>query len=207
LTHFRVYGSYLAELLLEKSYQVHGLVRRSSQVNTKLIENLLNNKEKNQLILHFGDLTDSSNILQLIQKINPDEIYNLAAQSHVKISIEIPEYTSVGDGIGTLKILEAIRSLDNNIQKKTRFYQAGTSEMYGKVLEIPQNENTPFNPQSPYACAKVYSHFIVKNYREGYGLYACNGILFNHERARNNKMYYSSVILFDQKDILSKKNI
>jgi GDPmannose 4,6-dehydratase len=177
-------GSYLAELLLDKSYKVYGIVRRTSLVYSySRIEHI-----RNKLNLEYGDLTDGSSITNIIHKIINEntnfevlEIYNLAAQSHVKISFETPEYTSLVDGIGTLKILEAIRILPQEIQSKIKFYQAGTSEMYGEVRETPQNENTPLNPQSPYACAKVYSHFLVKNYREGYGLYACNGILFNHE--------------------------
>ena len=199
-------GSYLADFLLEKGYKIYGIVRRTSLLysHTRL------DHIRDKLILEYGDMSDGSALTQLITKIvkeNPDmerfEIYNLAAQSHVKISFEIPEYTSVVDGIGTLKILEAIRSLDDEIQKKTRFYQAGTSEMYGKVLETPQNENTPLNPQSPYACAKVYSHYIVKNYREGYGLYACNGILFNHESPRRGENFVTMKIVNGIKDILN----
>ena len=180
-------GSYLAELLLEKNYKVYGIVRRNSSVfNYERIDHI-----KDKLILKYGDLTDGSSLVSIINEIistNPHfdvlEIYNLGAQSHVQISFENPEYTSLVDGVGTLKLLEAIRSLSPENQKKTRFYQASTSEMYGAVLETPQKETTPFNPQSPYACAKVYSHFLVKNYREGYNLFACSGVLFNHESIR-----------------------
>lgn len=179
-------GSYLAELLLEKGYIVHGLIRRSSNINTYRIEHIFHNKN---LKLHYGDLNDGSSLYKIISEINlsyPNmerlEIYNLAAQSHVKISFEMPEYTADTDAFGTLKLLEAI--LHNNIQHKTRFYQASTSELYGKVQEIPQKETTPFYPRSPYGVAKLYSYWIVKNYRESYGLYACNGILFNHGGVR-----------------------
>ena len=199
-------GSYLAELLLEKKYKVYGIVRRTSLLYsyTRL------DHIRDQIHLEYGDMSDGSALTQLITKIANNhsemerlEIYNLAAQSHVKISFEIPEYTSTVDGIGTLKILEAIRSLNDDIQRKTRFYQAGTSEMYGKVLETPQNEETPFNPQSPYACAKVYAHYIVKNYREAYGLYACNGILFNHESPRRGENFVTMKIVNGIKDILN----
>jgi GDPmannose 4,6-dehydratase len=201
-------GSYLAEFLLEKHYKVYGIVRRTSLLysHTRL------DHIREQLILKYGDMSDGSALTQIITDIikeNPEmerlEIYNLAAQSHVKISFEIPEYTSVIDGIGTLKILEAIRSLSVKNQKKTRFYQAGTSEMYGKVLETPQTEHTPFNPQSPYACAKVYSHYIVKNYREGYGLFACNGILFNHESPRRGENFVTMKIVNGVNDIIDGK--
>jgi GDPmannose 4,6-dehydratase len=198
-------GSYLAELLVEKGYKIYGIVRRTSLVYTHTrLDHIRDN-----LILEYGDLTDGSSLTNIIHKIiseNCDfevlEIYNLAAQSHVKISFEIPEYTSLVDGIGTLKLLEAIRSLPNNTQKKIRFYQAGTSEMYGAVLETPQKETTPFNPQSPYACAKVYSHYLVKNYREGYGMYACNGILFNHESPRRGANFVTAKIINGIKDIM-----
>ena len=201
-------GSYLAELLLEKQYKVYGIVRRTSLLyNHTRLDHI-----RGQLQLEYGDMSDGSSLTQIITNIvkeNPEferfEIYNLAAQSHVKISFEIPEYTSLIDGIGTLKILEAIRSLDDSLQKKVRFYQAGTSEMYGKVLETPQTETTPFNPQSPYACAKVYSHYIVKNYREGYGLYACNGILFNHESPRRGENFVTMKIVNGIKDIMNGK--
>lgn len=174
-------GAYLSELLLEKGYEVHGIKRRSSLFNTDRIDHLYQDPhEKNvKFKLHFGDMTDSSNLTRIIQEVQPDEIYNLAAQSHVKVSFETPEYTANSDAIGTLRILEAIRIL--GLEKKTRFYQASTSELYGKVQEIPQSEKTPFYPRSPYGVAKLYAFWIVKNYREAYNMYACNGILFNHE--------------------------
>jgi GDPmannose 4,6-dehydratase len=174
-------GAYLAELLLEKGYEVHGIKRRSSLFNTDRIDHLYQDKHENHVnfFLHYGDMTDSTNLISLIQNIQPDEIYNLAAQSHVKVSFEMPEYTANSDAMGTLRILEAIRIL--GMEKKTRFYQASTSELYGKVQQIPQTEETPFYPRSPYAVAKMYAFWITKNYREAYGLYACNGILFNHE--------------------------
>lgn len=174
-------GAYLAELLLEKGYEVHGIKRRSSLFNTDRIDHLYQDPhEKNiKFKLHYGDMTDSSNLTRIIQEVQPDEIYNLAAQSHVKVSFETPEYTANSDAIGTLRILEAIRIL--GLEKKTRFYQASTSELYGKVQEIPQSEKTPFYPRSPYGVAKLYAFWIVKNYREAYNMYACNGILFNHE--------------------------
>ncbi|TDT61024.1 GDP-mannose 4,6-dehydratase [Fonticella tunisiensis] len=185
-------GSYLAELLLEKGYEVHGIIRRSSSFNTGRIEHLYQDiHEKNlKLILHYGDMTDSSNLSRLIYSINPDEIYNLAAQSHVKVSFDIPEYTAEVDALGTLRILDAIK--DTKI--KTRFYQASTSELYGKALEIPQKETTPFYPRSPYAAAKLYAFWITKNYREAYGLYACNGILFNHESPRRGETFVTRKI-------------
>ncbi len=173
-------GAYLAELLLEKGYNVHGVKRRSSLINTDRIDHLFFNKElADRFHLHYGDMTDSSNILRIIQQTQPDEIYNLAAQSHVQVSFETPEYTANADGIGVLRMLEAIRVL--GLEKKTKFYQASTSELYGKVQEIPQNESTPFYPRSPYGVAKLYGYLITVNYREAYGLYAINGILFNHE--------------------------
>lgn len=174
-------GAYLAELLLSKGYEVHGLKRRASSFNTDRIDHLYQDPhEKDQrFFLHYGDLTDSTNLIRIIQAIQPDEIYNLAAQSHVAVSFETPEYTANADAIGTLRLLEAIRIL--GLEKKTRFYQASTSEMFGKVQEVPQRETTPFYPRSPYAAAKVYSYWICVNYREAYGIYACNGILFNHE--------------------------
>ena len=174
-------GAYLAELLLKKNYIVHGLKRRSSSFNTGRIDHLYQDphvKEKN-FFLHHGDLTDSTNLIRIIQMVQPDEIYNLAAQSHVQVSFETPEYTANADGIGTLRILEAIRLL--NMVEKTKFYQASTSELYGMVQEVPQNENTSFYPRSPYAVAKLYGYWITINYREAYKLFACNGILFNHE--------------------------
>jgi GDPmannose 4,6-dehydratase len=174
-------GAYLAELLLEKGYVVHGLKRRSSSFNTGRIEHLYQDPHEKdpRLILHYGDLTDSTNLIRIVQQVQPDEIYNIAAQSHVQVSFETPEYTANADGIGTLRLLEAIRIL--GLEKKTRFYQASTSELYGLVQEVPQTEKTPFYPRSPYAAAKLYSYWIVVNYREAYGLHASNGILFNHE--------------------------
>lgn len=174
-------GAYLAELLLNKGYHVHGVKRRSSLFNTDRIDHLYQDlHEKNvSFKLHYGDLTDSTNLIRIVQEVQPDEIYNLAAQSHVKVSFETPEYTANSDALGTLRILEAIRIL--GLEKKTRFYQAGTSEMFGLVQEIPQKETTPFYPRSPYGVAKVYAYWITKNYREAYGMFACNGILFNHE--------------------------
>lgn len=174
-------GAYLAELLLEKGYNVHGIKRRSSLFNTDRIDHLYQDQhEKNvSFKLHYGDLTDSTNLIRIVQEVQPDEIYNLAAQSHVKVSFETPEYTANSDALGPLRILEAIRIL--GLEKKTRFYQASTSELYGLVQEIPQKETTPFYPRSPYGVAKLYGFWITKNYRESYGMYACNGILFNHE--------------------------
>ena len=174
-------GSYLAELLIKKGYQVHGIKRRSSLINTQRIDHLYQEPhiDKRSLILHHGDLTDASSLIRIIQQVQPDEIYNLAAQSHVAVSFEEPEYTANSDALGTLRILEAIRIL--RLEKKTRFYQASTSELYGFVKQIPQNEKTPFYPRSPYGVAKLYAHWITVNYREAYNIYACNGILFNHE--------------------------
>ncbi|MBL4708107.1 MAG: GDP-mannose 4,6-dehydratase [Flavobacteriales bacterium] len=174
-------GAYLSELLLAKGYEVHGVKRRSSMFNTARIDHLYQDLHENgvRFKLHYGDLTDSSNLTRIIQEVQPDEIYNLAAQSHVKVSFETPEYTANSDAVGTLRILEAIRIL--GLEKKTRFYQASTSELYGKVQEVPQTEKTPFYPRSPYGVAKLYGFWIVKNYREAYDMYACNGILFNHE--------------------------
>ncbi|KGD95147.1 MULTISPECIES: GDP-mannose 4,6-dehydratase [Rhizobium/Agrobacterium group] len=174
-------GAYLAELLLDKGYTVHGIKRRSSSFNTNRIEHLYEDPhvENPRFILHFGDMTDSTNLIRIVQEAQPDEIYNLAAQSHVQVSFETPEYTANADGIGTLRLLEAIRLL--GLTKKTRFYQASTSELYGKVQEVPQSETTPFYPRSPYAAAKLYAYWIVVNYREAYGMHASNGILFNHE--------------------------
>ncbi|HLU89479.1 MAG TPA: GDP-mannose 4,6-dehydratase, partial [Cyclobacteriaceae bacterium] len=174
-------GSYLAELLLEKGYIVHGIKRRSSLFNTDRIDHLYQDPhvEDQKLFLHYGDLTDSMNLTRIIQETQPDEIYNLAAMSHVKVSFDTPEYTANADGIGTLRILEAVRLL--GMEKKTRIYQASTSELYGLVQAVPQSETTPFYPRSPYAVAKLYSYWITVNYREAYGMYACNGILFNHE--------------------------
>ena len=177
-------GSYLAELLLEKGYEVHGVLRPSSSIRTWRIDHLYNDPNilDKRLFLHYGDLTDSVSLVNMLKRIEPDEVYNLAAQSHVKISFEIPEITAQTDGIGTLKLLEAVRTL--GLAEKTRIYQASTSELYGLVQETPQNENTPFYPRSPYGVAKLYSFWIIKNYREAYGMYACNGILFNHESER-----------------------
>ncbi|MDB4470702.1 GDP-mannose 4,6-dehydratase [Deltaproteobacteria bacterium] len=174
-------GAYLAEFLLQKGYQVHGVKRRASLFNTDRIDHLYQDPhvENRNLILHHGDLTDSTNLIRIIQEVQPDEIYNLAAMSHVAVSFETPEYTANADGIGTLRILEAIRLL--GMEQKTKFYQAATSELYGLVQETPQKETTPFYPRSPYAVAKLYSYWITVNYREAYGIYACNGILFNHE--------------------------
>ena len=174
-------GAYLAEFLLDKGYEVHGLKRRSSLFNTDRIDHLYQDPhvDNRKFILHYGDLTDSTSLIRVIQTIQPDEIYNLAAQSHVAVSFESPEYTANADAVGTLRILEAIRIL--GLENKTRFYQASTSELFGKVQEIPQRETTPFYPRSPYACAKLYAYWITVNYREAYGIYACNGILFNHE--------------------------
>ena len=174
-------GAYLAELLLSKGYEVHGIKRRASLFNTDRIDHLYEDKHRDNVFfhLHYGDLTDATNLIRIIQEVQPNEIYNLGAQSHVKVSFEVPEYTANSDAVGTLRLLEAIRIL--KLEKKIKFYQASTSELYGKVQEIPQSENTPFYPRSPYGVAKLYAYWIVKNYREAYGMYACNGILFNHE--------------------------
>jgi GDPmannose 4,6-dehydratase len=174
-------GAYLAEFLLKKGYEVHGIKRRSSLFNTDRIDHLYQDPhvDNRNFILHYGDLTDSTSLVRIVQKVQPDEIYNLAAQSHVAVSFEEPEYTANADGIGALRLLEAIRIL--GLEKKTKFYQASTSELYGLVQEIPQNETTPFYPRSPYAVAKMYAYWITVNYREAYGMYACNGVLFNHE--------------------------
>ena len=174
-------GAYLAEFLLNKGYKVHGVKRRSSQFNTDRIDHLYQDRHEQNVdfFLHYGDMTDSTNLIRVIQEVQPDEIYNLAAQSHVQVSFETPEYTANSDALGTLRLLEAIRIL--GLEKKTRFYQASTSELFGKVQETPQKETTPFYPRSPYAAAKIYGYWITVNYREAYGMYACNGILFNHE--------------------------
>lgn len=174
-------GAYLAELLLSKGYKVHGVKRRSSLINTDRIDHLYQDPHENGLnfIMHYGDMTDSTNLIRIIQETQPDEIYNLAAMSHVKVSFDTPEYTANADGIGTLRLMEALRIL--GMEKKTRIYQASTSELYGLVQEVPQRETTPFYPRSPYAVAKLYAYWIVVNYREAYGMFACNGILFNHE--------------------------
>ena len=185
-------GSYLAELLLEKGYEVHGMIRRSSSFNTGRIDHLYNDPQilDKRMFLHYGDLTDSSNLNRLLEKIEPDEIYNLGAQSHVKVSFEVPEYTAEVDAVGTLRFLDAIKETG----VRTRFYQASTSELYGKAQEVPQNEKTPFYPRSPYGVAKVYGYWIIVNYREAYNLFACNGILFNHESPRRGPTFVSRKI-------------
>ena len=200
-------GSYLAELLLDKGYKVFGIVRRTSL----LFSHTRIDHIRDRLNIEYGDMGDGSSLTNILTKLvnnHPGfevlEIYNLAAQSHVKISFEIPEYTSVIDGIGTLKILEAIRTTSPEVMKKIKFYQAGTSEMFGRVLETPQKETTPFNPQSPYACAKTYSHYLVKTYREGYNMFACNGILFNHESIRRGENFVTMKIVNGVKKILSE---
>jgi GDPmannose 4,6-dehydratase len=187
-------GSYLAELLLEKGYVVHGIKRRASSFNTQRVDHLYQDPhiDHRNFVLHYGDLSDSSNLTRIIQQTQPDEIYNLGAQSHVAVSFESPEYTADVDGMGTLRILEAIRIL--GLEKKTRFYQASTSELYGLVQEIPQKETTPFYPRSPYAVAKLYAYWITVNYREAYGMYACNGILFNHESPRRGETFVTRKI-------------
>jgi GDPmannose 4,6-dehydratase len=187
-------GSYLAELLLAKGYQVHGIKRRSSLFNTARIDHLYQDPhvEHQNLVLHYGDLTDTSSLIRVVQQVQPDELYNLAAQSHVMVSFEEPEYTANSDALGTLRLLEAIRTL--SLEKKTRFYQASTSEMFGLVQETPQRESTPFYPRSPYGVAKLYAHWITVNYRESYGLFACNGILFNHESSRRGETFVTRKI-------------
>ena len=200
-------GSYLAELLLEKGYDVHGIIRRASLINTARIDHIFD-----KLNLHYGDLTDSTNLVSVIKEVEPDEIYNLGAQSHVKVSFEIPEYTGQVDGLGTLRILEAVRLL--GMEDKVRIYQASTSELYGLVQEIPQRETTPFYPRSPYGVAKLYGYWIVKNYRESYGLHASSGILFNHESPRRGETFVTrkitrglSRISTGQQDVLSLGNL
>ena len=187
-------GSYLAELLLSKGYDVHGIKRRSSSFNTNRIDHLYHDPHEKDIRfhLHYGDLTDTSNLVRIIQEVQPDEVYNLGAQSHVQVSFEVPEYTADTDGLGTLRLLEAIRIL--GMEKKVRFYQASTSELYGKVQEIPQSETTPFYPRSPYAAAKMYAYWIVVNYRESYGMHASNGILFNHESPRRGETFVTRKI-------------
>ena len=191
-------GSYLAELLLQKGYEVHGILRRSSSFNTGRIEHLYfdewvrDMKQKRTINLHYGDMTDSSSLIRIIQQVQPDEIYNLAAQSHVKVSFDVPEYTAEADAIGTLRMLEAVRIL--GLEKKTRIYQASTSELFGKVQEVPQKETTPFYPRSPYGVAKQYGFWITKNYRESYGMFAVNGILFNHESERRGETFVTRKI-------------
>ncbi|MGV6816940.1 MAG: GDP-mannose 4,6-dehydratase [Thiotrichales bacterium] len=187
-------GSYLAELLLAKGYEVHGIKRRASSFNTDRIDHIYQDPhvDNRDLILHYGDLTDSSNLIRIVQEVQPDEIYNLGAQSHVAVSFESPEYTADGDALGALRLLEAIRIC--GLEKKTRYYQASTSELYGLVQEVPQRETTPFYPRSPYAVAKLYAYWITVNYRESYGMYACNGILFNHESERRGETFVTRKI-------------
>ncbi len=187
-------GSYLAEFLLGKGYEVHGIKRRASSLNTERVDHIYqdSHEENTQFFLHYGDLTDSSNLTRILKNIQPDEVYNLGAQSHVAVSFECPEYTADVDAIGTLRLLEAIRFL--GLEKKTKFYQASTSELYGEVQEIPQKETTSFHPRSPYAVAKMYAYWIVVNYRESYGMYACNGILFNHESPRRGETFVTRKI-------------
>jgi GDPmannose 4,6-dehydratase len=187
-------GAYLTEFLLNKGYEVHGIKRRASSFNTARVDHLYRDPHETDVrfLMHYGDLTDSTNIIRIIQEVQPDEIYNLAAQSHVKVSFETPEYTANTDGLGTLRILEAIRIL--KLEEKCRFYQASTSELFGKVQEVPQKESTPFYPRSPYAVAKLYAYWITVNYREAYGIYACNGILFNHESPIRGETFVSRKI-------------
>ena len=187
-------GSYLAELLLEKGYEVHGIKRRASSFNTERVDHIYEDPhiENQNFVLHYGDLTDTSNLTRILSEVQPDEVYNLGAQSHVAVSFESPEYTADVDAIGTLRLLEAIRFL--GLEKKTRFYQASTSELYGEVQETPQKETTPFHPRSPYAVAKMYAYWITVNYRESYGMYACNGILFNHESPRRGETFVTRKI-------------
>jgi len=187
-------GSYLAEFLLNKGYEVHGIKRRASSFNTQRVDHIYQDPhmDHKNFVLHYGDLTDSSNLTRILQEVQPDEVYNLGAQSHVAVSFESPEYTADVDGIGTLRLLEAIRLL--GLDKKTRFYQASTSELFGEVQEIPQKETTPFYPRSPYAVAKMYAYWIVVNYRESYGMHACNGILFNHESPRRGETFVTRKI-------------
>ncbi|ATX79664.1 GDPmannose 4,6-dehydratase [Mariprofundus aestuarium] len=187
-------GSYLAELLLEKGYEVHGIKRRASSFNTQRVDQIYQDPhvENKRFVLHYGDLTDTSNLTRILQEVQPDEVYNLGAQSHVAVSFESPEYTADVDGIGTLRLLEAIRLL--GMEKRVKFYQASTSELFGEVQEIPQKETTPFYPRSPYAVAKMYAYWIVVNYRESYGMYACNGILFNHESPRRGETFVTRKI-------------
>jgi len=183
-------GSYLTEFLISKGYQVHGIKRRSSSFNTARIDHIyqdFHEKKDRDLVLHYGDLTDSTNLIRIVQQVQPDEIYNLAAQSHVHVSFETPEYTANADAVGTLRILEAIRIL--NLIEKTKFYQASTSELYGKAAQVPQTEKTPFYPRSPYAAAKLYAYWVAVNYREAYNIFACNGILFNHESERRGENF------------------
>jgi len=196
-------GSYLAEFLLSKGYEVHGIVRRSSSFNTERIDHIYRDPHEKgvKMFLHYGDLTDGSNISRILENIRPDEIYNLGAQSHVKVSFEIPEYTSNADGLGTLRLLDAIKDKGMNV----KFYQAGSSEMFGKVQETPQKETTPFYPRSPYACAKVYAYWIATNYRESYNMFVCNGILFNHESPRRGGTFVTKKITYALSQIKSGK--
>lgn len=198
-------GSYLAEFLLDKGYEVHGIVRTASTFNRERIEHLhsYENPTKENLLLHYGDMTDSSNLIRIIREVEPDEIYHLAAQSHVKISFEVPEYTAYTDGMGTLCLLEAVRFL--GLDEKTKIYNASTSELYGKAEEFPQNEKTPFHPRSPYAVAKLYAYWITINYREAYNMFACNGILFNHESPRRGDNFVSRKITLSIAGILAGK--
>lgn len=202
-------GSFLAELLLDKGYEVHGIIRRSSSFNTGRIEHLYIDKvikdmhKERKIKLHYGDMTDSSNLIRIINLVEPDEIYNLAAQSHVKVSFEIPEYTAEVDALGTLRLLEAIRLL--RFENKIKIYQASTSELYGNIIEIPQTENTPFYPRSPYGVAKLYGFWITKNYREAYNLFACNGILFNHESERRGETFVTRKITLAVSRIVKNK--
>lgn len=206
-------GSYLAEFLLKKNYIVHGMKRRASSYNTKRIDHIINDlSQKNNFHLHYGDMTDSTNLIRLINKIKPQEIYNLAAMSHVKVSFETPEYTANADGIGTLRLLEALRIL--GMEKSVKMYQASTSELYGLVQETPQSEKTPFYPRSPYAVAKMYAYWITVNYREAYGMYACNGILFNHESPRRGETFVTrkitlavAAIVKGKKEVLKLGNL
>lgn len=196
-------GSYLAEFLLEKGYEVHGLIRRSSSFNTGRLDNIYQDPhiEKRNLVLHYGDLSDGSSLRSILGKVKPGEIYNLGAQSHVRVSFDIPEYTADVDALGTLRLLDAVKDLGLS----SKIYQAGSSEMFGKVLETPQKETTPFNPQSPYACAKVFSHFICANYRDAYKMFICNGILFNHESPRRGKTFVTKKITEGLVDIILGK--
>ena len=196
-------GAYLAEFLLKKGYIVHGIKRRSSSFNTERIDHLYKDPHDRNVnfFMHYGDLTDSTNLIRIIQEVQPDEIYNLAAQSHVQVSFETPEYTANSDGLGTLRLLEAIRIL--GLEKKTKFYQASTSELYGKVQEIPQSETTPFYPRSPYGAAKLYAYWVTINYREAYGMYACNGILFNHESPLRGETFVTRKITMAINNIIN----
>ncbi len=196
-------GSYLTEFLLEKGYEVHGIIRRSSSINTSRIDHLFENKEIGgvKLFLHYGDLTDGSSLRKIIEKTNPSEIYHLAAQSHVRVSFDIPEYTTDTTGLGACRILEAIKET----KVSARYYQASSSEMFGKVMEIPQKETTPFYPRSPYACAKVYAYHLTRNYREAYDIFACNGILFNHESPRRGETFVTRKITIGLANILAGK--